>query len=715
MKNDDFKLAPQPVQDLTKKHTNLTSLVETEVAAARALNNEELIREAEKLQMNLQYMLKYLISNDIPDLEKESAKLMVEANQLCQDILREYNIVNSPRSYYASIRFQRLRPEENLESLVSDYLSELNRRRGDPAAMMSNSANAKLEGLSSDIFEHIRTIGHFNEKSGLLESLIVDKTLPEADRILWLAGVGMGLLEQFDNARIAMLINAMNFDDESIKVAAAVWLAIGVFSHYTNPLGGTYIRTYNIPNDPNVGLLRRATFELVRLIIINSLSPESRAAKIPSMASMMENLNIPKDPAAAKEMMKSPESLANSLEVYDWMHRFNDAVREGYDVQAETLGKMRHWNFFGKLSNWLLPYDPNHSALAGIADEDGAPLAEMLSKISSLIDADKYALMLSLTNIPASMREAAMQGTMEQMGAGSEEFQDALDDEARQSAKLRTRINNYAKQVWRVFSTHTKRDEWMPSDQFKDFLSAVGNSGLMDDETLRTLCLSLEKLEAYSELDSFNNLIHERTEADDRQLAKAAIHLKKPMDMALLHYLNNHPNDLDLLIEAVNNGIKDNNILQLLKSYEDIDSENIDFLKAYTAVLEFNGMYEEATYHLQALEYIDADHADDYRLQRARNLTMNRQWSEALEAFGDLVPPSEEYSAVKILALWMAGQRELALKELMPLRYLKGLWYYLQFLRNRLLNPDHLSDNVLIDRLIDTYIYLLRDINPQNI
>ena len=132
MRTQDFEKAAPALKALCEKTDTLADLLDVEIAAAKSIGSEDLVREAEKLKNHFSYMLKYLVCNDIPDIDTATDDLLLKARKLQRQILREYNVEHSSRSYYAAVRFQRLRPEENLESLVSDYLSELERRSNDP-------------------------------------------------------------------------------------------------------------------------------------------------------------------------------------------------------------------------------------------------------------------------------------------------------------------------------------------------------------------------------------------------------------------------------------------------------------------------------------------------------------------------------------------------------------------------------------------------------
>ena len=712
MKSEDFKSAPLSIKSLTETVPSVSNLLETELAAAKALADNELIRRVEKLKNNFDYMLRYLVRNDLPDLSTTTDDILKQAERLRKDILLEYNTQNSPRSYYASLRYQRRRPEENSASLVSDYLTELNRRRNDPTAMMSNTANAKLEEISSDIFERFRTEAHIEEQQQLIESMLFDSDIPESDRVLWVGGIGMGLTEEFDDERFALLLKILESGSRMVQVAAAVWLAVSFLYNHDAEL-------YRPDISANAGrnLFISALYEIIRLKTVSEMAEEDRRRIIPGMDEIAKNIKNVRSADDLKDLMKNPGKMADNPEIYQWFESFNTAVREGYDVQASTLGRLRHWNFFGKLSNWLLPYDANHSALAGIADEEGAPLADMLNKISGLIDADKYALILSLSTLPAEMRGAAIQGNMDQMGINSNEVEEALNEEARESAKTKTMISNYAKQVWRVLSTHPRKDEFKPDvDEYWDD-NIYSLLPMFNSEQLRNLAKMAFKLKNVDKAILYMEFIQDFTDDDERQRALYSIYTDDEIEAVNLDdYLDTHQNDLELALIAAMNGRSSESVLNVLSQYEVEEAENVRYLRGYVNALEAHSRYDDAVNQLMALEYLDVDNAEQHRRRRIKLLVFAAQWNEALEAAADFNPENSEDAALLAYALWMGNRRTEAINLLEQHKNDPDMSRLLDYVHTSIRKKDlSKQDKALSNYIIDAWYSILNNSNPLNI
>ena len=125
-----------------------------------------------------------------------------------------------------------------------------------------------------------------------------------------------------------------------------------------------------------------------------------------------------------------------------------------------TLGKMRHFDFFNTLSNWFLPFHTAHSSLAPVVDGEGAALADTVSAIPVLCDSDKYAMLLSMTQIPSGMAAGSMATLSQQMMSLTNTDEFAEMRKAVENQPRRALINNEIKNIYRFFMLHKSRNEF---------------------------------------------------------------------------------------------------------------------------------------------------------------------------------------------------------------------------------------------------------------
>ena len=170
-----------------------------------------LLSRIDDLEQRYFYMLRFIASgNVVPDIASELKDMTEAARSICMEIERARVARETQSMYGAQLRFQELRPEENLQSLVSDYLSELERLRTDSASLTDSRRAAALEQIASDIF--MRLWVEFpvsSEDTELMMSMFEDSDIPDHDRELWLGALGLGLLEYKAGGRSRLLFDVM--------------------------------------------------------------------------------------------------------------------------------------------------------------------------------------------------------------------------------------------------------------------------------------------------------------------------------------------------------------------------------------------------------------------------------------------------------------------------------------------------------------------------
>lgn len=300
------------------------------------------------------------------------------------------------------LRFQRRRPEENIESLVSDFLSEQDRLRTDPAALTDSHARAKLEQIASDIFKRIwATDPLMPDEERLIETLINDKTIPAYYREHIVNAVGLGMERNMQPWRMRLLENAMTSDNSRIAIAAEVWTVLAVALAGRKAVPATPL--------PHIADIYHA--------LMRTMAPAAN----PGMGNLM---------SLGRKMQDNPLNTPDiSTDEYESIKRFTEAQSRGEDVFAATLGRMRQFPFFNDMANWFLPFHSDHSALADIVDGEGAAVADIIERMPVVTDGDKFAIVLSMSMMPAELRArslSAMVDNIRQM-SDSEEFRQAME------------------------------------------------------------------------------------------------------------------------------------------------------------------------------------------------------------------------------------------------------------------------------------------------
>lgn len=415
--------------------------------AAEKLADTTLSNRLDDIESRYFYMLRYMSSyaaassGDIADISSKLNDIMA--------LLYRDTVAGNNTAYGAQLRFERLRPEENLQSIISDYLSEATRLRTDTSALTDPRSHATLERLSSDIFNRLWTIYRLDDDTyTLLEDILADTSISEVDRELWINALGMSLFYYRDSNVIRLLQKTMTAVERRIFIASAVWLVI-IATVYSESIDDNLRKS--IWDD-----LYASGIDLVEVYkqIIRNLGDKSKDLfhDLSSLSQRFRGIDL-----------NNAESIKNidlSSEDYEKIKRFNEAQASGADVFGQSIGNMRYFPFFSSLANWFIPFDPQHSLLADITDGEGAEIAESIALMPHIADSDKYALMLSMSQMPLRMRSQALSTLVDGMRSMSDtpEFREAMTEI--RNIPDSTLISNQVIQISRFLTKHPNINEF---------------------------------------------------------------------------------------------------------------------------------------------------------------------------------------------------------------------------------------------------------------
>ena len=418
----------------------------------------------DELDQRYFYMLRFIAAgNSVPGIAMELKAMAETARNICAELQRVHLADEASTLYSAQLRYQNLRPEENLQSLVSDYLAELERLRTDSASLTDSRRAAVLERIASDIFMRLWVEMPLSpDVVELMLGIFEDSEIPQHDRELWLGAVGLGLLSYDDKDRRHLLLRVHGGFSEDLSPIAAVWLVFAVtlhdkFSLDTNPVYAQMMAA--CPED-----LADVYFELFRACGTKELSETMDRDFMPGMIDIGRRMadRFGSDPEKVQEALRNGEWDGDiDAEGFDKIKGFIDAQNRGDDVYMSTLGKMRQFPFFNNIPAWFLPFYTGHSALADVTDGEVLAFADTVGRMPFLCDSDKYALLLSVASAPAQMRDTMLRGIVEQQSALGGDMLDAALEEMKSQGRKAV-ISRYVKNLYRFFTLFRRKDEFPP-------------------------------------------------------------------------------------------------------------------------------------------------------------------------------------------------------------------------------------------------------------
>lgn len=632
--------------------------------AAEKMSESSLSNRLDNIESRYFYMLRYMYSYDAAS-SGDIADIATGIEDIAAAIQRNI-MAGDNTAYGAQLRFEKLRPEENIQSIISDYLSEAARLRTDTSALIDPRAHATLERLSSDIFNRLWTIYSLDDDTyTLLEDIIADTSISGVDRELWINALGLSLFYYRDSNVIRLLQKAMSVGERRSFIAAVVWLII-IATLFSGNMDEQL-------RESVWGSIQRSDIDISEVYrqIIRSLGNESKDffQDLSSLSLRLRGIDLNK-----------AESLKNidlSTDDYEKIKRFNEAQASGADVFGQSIGNMRYFPFFATLANWFIPFDPQHSLLADITDGEGAEIAESIALIPHIADSDKYALLLSLGNMPVGMRSQALSTLVDGMRSMSDtpEFREAMS-EFRNIPDC-TLISNQIIQISRFIAKYPKISEfpiykyWNAGILFDPFRldhtildpgEYIGLSKMLYDSGLVSVACCL--LRRVVEIQGFTEL-----SVDDLELLADATSLQADVDQrekdniaeeCYEEILRREPDRLDIATRLSNIYIRSGKAEAAIELLKRSGVENatelaplISFAKCYEAIHD----YEQAIETLHQADFVAPENDFSAKLKLAELYLINGQPHESAGTI-DMIPADIRKSlptGIHGMALWLCG------------------------------------------------------------
>lgn len=646
------------------------------------------MRRIEELEQRYFYMLRMLAGGTpMPTIESELDSIRLMAGDIAADIYAARLATRSDTLFASQLHYRRLRPEENLQSLVSDYLSELERLRTDAASLTDSRRSEGLERLANDVFMALWVELPFGaDVAELVGGLLEDEEIPLHHRVLWLNAVGLGTCELSDRRRHDTLLKVHSTLGPDLSAVAAVWLVVGTLARaelFTNLTDVCAELDASHPGDAADVFL-----ELFRACAADNLATDINRNVMPDLMNMGKGIadKLAENPDDVESALLNSEWSAEiGTEGFDKIKSFIESQNNGNDVYMATLGRLRQFPFFNSIPNWFLPFNPDHSALAEVTDGEGMAFADGVDKMPWLCDGDKYALILSVAQTPPQLRDNLLRNLADTHAAMDSEATEQARQQAEQLGR-RLIMNRWVKNLYRFFTLFRRKAEFPEVFKVEDIgMHFPGSYFVAQPEALGAIARLVFDNKEY---DTASSLLHYYLYAvpdDVKALQQYAFALEKSNQKqsaaeaysdALLH----KPGDiwttrrLAQVLYDIGDHIK---VMELLEPMESKMQSDPELMKIYASLLLEKGDGARALDVLYNLEYVitegGAEPTSEIKSEQAWAMALAGDLDGSLALWdspGTLDVNSEVAMICYGIVLWCAGQHNRAIDVLARARTL---------------------------------------------
>lgn len=471
--------------------------------------------ELDAVESAYRYLLRYFAEGAADPTRYESyEKMRGDLRRIADRCYRQLAAENTSTLYYNNVRTLRLHPEHTIAALGDEY----EKARGEVMSQFfvegAEDRLEELDRLAARFFALVWTSFPLSraDRKVLERMCTSDSPAVHADRMRIIASIGLGLMEFYDEQRIELLADIIDYSgDDREAVAAVTWLLLALFRFRNrrhsesvvnrlhaaaeHPLWAERIRTVHTE------LLRsRDTARVVRHIQSEMLPDIMELGKKmwgESHIDQMGEINIEPDvnPEWEERMRDSG--------MMDRMREFSEMQLEGADVFMGAFSHLKNFPFFNDIHAWFTPFDDHQKDVSQALSGESGSFVDVLCRMPLPCDNDKYSILFSINALPASQREQVGR----QLDMSRAAIEEAMTHS--QASSLAVTARAYVQNLYRFYKLYNRRGEFF--NPFDKGIFLLNNSLLHDvlarpDAVLATSEL-LFKIEAWQDaLACYNEL-----------------------------------------------------------------------------------------------------------------------------------------------------------------------------------------------------------------
>ncbi len=428
-------------------------------------------------------MLKYTIEGvEDPEREKIYTKILHDLLRLAdivkQDILSQqsdwhtYRIKqNEERAQKISGKHPVITASDLLFSADLDALPDIDQGS---APIHGTIESKKRNELITKVFNRLWLTDYYSEADEYLASIITgSKKFNWHEVALFLSSITLSCLRVFQVKKIGTIISLSTHNNAEISGRAMAGLVL--ILHYHDKRVKLYPEICRVLSECGEDEAFRERCRMIVLQVLRSRETEKLGRKLteeilPKVAKLKPRIeekldldNILPSDMGNEENPDWSEMFEGSEEIYRTFEELSKLQMEGADVYMQAFSNLKHFDFFRQLSNWLLPFHPDHETVDEIfrdeiLGEGTNELAEALYRTPFICNSDKYSLLLNLKHLPSQQKSMMLKVfRMELEGLAQYEETAPAGDPNR---KFRIVITQYLQDLYRFFKLSPYRNEF---------------------------------------------------------------------------------------------------------------------------------------------------------------------------------------------------------------------------------------------------------------
>ena len=320
--------------------------------------------------------------------------------------------------------------------------------------------------LMHDLFDYILTSRLWKDSlAQAFIDILLSPTIDSNDQQLIVSAVTLSALNAFGPNKFAVLMNVyMNSHDQQVRQRALVGWVLCLDSSKAT----LYPELAGMARKACEDQTCRNELTELQMQLFYCMEAEQDQKRIHDeiMPDIIKNSNVRVtrhgleeiDDDTLEDILHPDASERNMERMEQSMKQMADMQKQGADIYFGGFSQMKRLPFFNDLSNWFVPFYPQHPAISNIWENTrGKRFLQVITKVGAFCDSDKYSFVLAFEQVvrqfPAKMLKMVEQGEASPLPLGGE-----IDiEEQHQPAFIR---RMYLQNLYRFFRLYPMRAEF---------------------------------------------------------------------------------------------------------------------------------------------------------------------------------------------------------------------------------------------------------------
>ena len=265
---------------------------------------------------------------------------------------------------------------------------------------------------TENIIEYTLFLDEFKTwNKDIFEQFLNGESIPNYYKGLWVSVFTLNCIKEFQWEKFEYLGQLLTH--ERIEINQRAWVGIFLIMLLHNDIMPYYSKRIKETISP---LVSDEEVSLLLLQFIRSQDTERIEKHINKdiLPNMMEQNSFIREKLSELEEEELDENpdwegiFKDSPEIMDKLQEISEMQLEGNDTFLSAFRHLKHFPFFHRVSNWLMPFSANHPDLKEIEEETPEfkeLMFEKLEKSFHICNSDKYSLLFNLKNMPEAQKK----------------------------------------------------------------------------------------------------------------------------------------------------------------------------------------------------------------------------------------------------------------------------------------------------------------------